>query len=60
MTASERRDRIAKLQDEVDRLIEGCDDGDCSTYDALEDVASALAAARSCAMRDAEPERLVA
>ena len=60
MTASERRDRIAAMQLEVDLLIADCTDGDCSTYDALEDVASALVAARSCASRDAEPERMVA
>lgn len=52
MTAIQRHDRIKSMQDECDRIIEGCEAGDCCpcpTCAALEDVLKALTVARTCA-----------
>lgn len=49
MTTHERLRRIAAMQDDIDRLIDSCEDGDCCpcpTCEALDDVAMALVVAR--------------
>lgn len=63
MTAYERVRRIAALQDEVDHLIESCEDGECCpcpTCEVLIDVQAMLIVARTNAGCAAYPDAEVA
>jgi hypothetical protein len=63
MTHTERLNRIIAMQDECDRIIEGCEDRDCGpcpTCEAMEDVQRTLVVARGLAGWMVQPEREVA